>query len=124
MKQNAPLYLIATLLLVIVLQNAGLLPSRTEDLSEVVSELSEISARLESIEKVSDMVSTGLDLVAIDVGHSAEALGNIEFKLDQTMPNDSNPFPVSIQNVDKYALKWLKYSQDDAVPVKILESSR
>jgi len=114
-KQNIQFYLIALLLLVIIMQNGGLIPSINQNNtnSEIISKIEGVKCSLDLIRNI-EIQDEIKNLVS-----SVELLKN---SVDELSYSEKKPVPVSIMNVDKYALKWLQYSQDDAVPVRIKNS--
>jgi len=113
MKQIIPLYLIAALLLVLILQNAGLLPFKdsASETKSVISTLKQIESELSNTE--TGKIAHPLKLI----NYNLYSIANNLVSLKNDLQDPEKPLPVSLENVNKYAFKWLKYSEEDAVPV-------
>lgn len=118
MKQTLPLYLIASLLMVIILQNAGLLPVKeaASEMKAVVSILKQIDSNFSNTETGS--IARPLKVINYNLSSIANSLSSLKSDLQ----DPEKPLPVSLENVNKYAFKWLKYSEEDAVPVLLRDT--
>lgn len=114
LPQVFPLYLIAVLLVIIIIQNF-ITYSNHYTSDDLASDLSEITDELKSI-KESHL--EGSDDLSSKIEKLNSSIDNFRLSVEELLDSEK-PVPVNIINVDKYALKWLKYSEDDALPVKV-----
>ena len=115
LPQGFPFYLIAVLLVIIIIQNFITYYSHYPS-DDLASDLSEITDDLKSI-KESHL--EGTDVLSSKIEKLNSSIDNFQLSVEEILNSEKNPLPVNIINVDKYALKWLKYSEDDALPVRI-----
>jgi hypothetical protein len=115
LPQGFPLYLIAVLLVIIIIQNF-ITYSYHYASDDLASDLSEITDELKTI---NESHLEGSDDLSSKIEKLNSSIDNFRFSVEEVLNSEKTPVPVNIINVDKYALKWLKYSEDDALPVKI-----
>ncbi len=112
------MYLIAVLLVIIIIQNFITYYSHYPS-DDLASDLSEITDELKSI-KESHL--EGSDVLSSKIEKLNSSIDNFQLSVEEALNSEKKPLPVNIINVDKYALKWLKYGGGDALPVEIKNS--